>query len=228
MRMKSLYGVTAGGHGDRLRADNFAAGDVVRRVADHEHALRPKTHTAVFAGPAQCVGAKLVTLLGVVGECSDGEWRPKPEVSEFDFSTLPEVAGEQALGDVAAARDFCDDVRNAGQDVRVGVLDFFGQGFKVAIKKTSDVFRSRCTEVLREYCTGDPHISAAKIFKPGECVLDGESAFERETQGAFARATRVNQCAVNVPEKKRFHSSPLASRGVLWLASPCFLPKIMS
>ena len=50
LRFQLRDGEGAGGHRNRLRADRLAAGDVVRRVADDEDALRRKIDAQLFPG----------------------------------------------------------------------------------------------------------------------------------------------------------------------------------
>ena len=66
----------------------------------------------------------------------------------------------------------------------------------------------------------DPYIGAAKIFEPSQRVVDGELAFQRETQCALAGAAGVDQGAVDVPKQKCFHNKTYSFTGCSTACEP--------
>ena len=65
---KLFAGGTAGCHGDRAGADGFSTCDVVRCIADNEHALRYKNCPVMYVGPAQRMRTKMVAVFGVISK----------------------------------------------------------------------------------------------------------------------------------------------------------------
>src|SRR5690606_27495142 len=73
MRGQRLGGMMAGGEGKGAGADDPAAGDVVRRVANDPDAIGLKQGPRMLGGAAQGVRPQLVAIRTVIGEGAEGE-----------------------------------------------------------------------------------------------------------------------------------------------------------
>src|SRR5882724_11304105 len=77
MRVQLLPGEMAGRDPEGPGANGAAAGDVVRRVADHPDALRGKIEAGMLAGAADGMRPEVVAVFGVIGKRAEGEMRPE-------------------------------------------------------------------------------------------------------------------------------------------------------
>jgi len=88
--------VSAGGDGQDFRPDGPCAANVQRCVADHDD-LWTGDWGLEHAGPAlQGDARNLVAILMVIGEGAGRKLLPEIEVTQFDFGTELDIAGEEA------------------------------------------------------------------------------------------------------------------------------------
>src|SRR5438067_9824987 len=114
MRAQLVERVTSGRDAERAGADDLAAGDVMRRVADHPDIGRGELDTVTLAGAAERVRAELVAMFAVIGEGTEGEMLPEPMLGELNLRATTQVAGEEALRDVAVGGGGPERLAHAG------------------------------------------------------------------------------------------------------------------
>src|ERR1035441_5012617 len=86
----------AGGHGQRFRADEFAAPHVERRVADDDDLLRLQILAQQPPRPRQRGQGDVIAVLVVVGKAAELKQLPQAEMPQLDFRAELDVAREQA------------------------------------------------------------------------------------------------------------------------------------
>ena len=227
MGAKLFAGVATGRDRNCVCADGSSACDVVRRIADDEHVGRPKSDSVMFSRPTQGMRAQVVPVFRIVGKGPKSEVLPQIELSELDLSSAPQIAGKQSLSDKPALSDRIDDRADAGQYAGVWSVYFLCERAQIGIEKDLDISRCRGAEVFHQYRPRYPDVRTPEVFEPGKVVLNAKRTLKGEPQRAFAGAAGIDQGAINVPEKKRFHDKRLCSPAGVPLASLTRILKIV-
>lgn len=194
--------VPAGGDGDGLRADGFAAGDVVGRIADHEYARGGKITAVKFAGAAKGDGAKVVAEFGVVGKRAEGKEVREIVVAELELGAALEIAREQGLGNARMSVQEFDGFAGAGQHATPPGEERGGERPKIGFEITRESGLAGRKAALRENLTQDPAVGAAGVVDVGERGGDAIFGEQGRFEGVQARAARVSERAIDIPENK--------------------------
>ena len=125
MRIELVASVIAGRDGDGFSADDFAAFDVVRGVANDESLAGIEIDAVKFLRATLGVGAEIVARWAVIGEGAEFEIVPDLIMGEFVFCTAFLIAGEQALRDAVMTVECIEDFENTGKDATFGASGQF-------------------------------------------------------------------------------------------------------
>jgi hypothetical protein len=174
----------------------------VRGVADDDQIVRGDVGAAEVVSCAfEGDGAEAVALAGIVGEGTEGEVAPEPEMLELRAGAGDDVAGEKAERDVGFGVEMRKRLANAGTGERLGVVQFDAQGLDIDSIETLYAF-GRCYKVaLSAEEIEDPGVGAAAEIEVGERVTQAEDGECGGVHGAVAGVAGADQGAVDVPEQ---------------------------
>jgi hypothetical protein len=136
----------------------------------------------------------------VVGEGAELEVMPHAVVRELVLGAADEIAGKQSEDDVVATMKSGEQLGNTGKEA---ALDLWEE----LRKMTEIVFEDfECflfaLIVFPEELPGDERIGASGDLDVAEIVFGAEEIANGKLEGAFAAATRGEECAVDIEKEQ--------------------------
>ena len=96
MLLQLLRREASGSHSDAAGTDGGCAGDVLRRIADHDDLLSSKLQPSSSAHPAHGDRAYVVAMLRVIAESTIKKVFGEIKSAELQLCPAPDVPGQQA------------------------------------------------------------------------------------------------------------------------------------
>lgn len=200
----------ASGHGQRFRADESSATNVMRRVADDNDFIAAQLPAQQAAAAFERSDRDLVAIFAVVGKATRLENLPKAIAAQFDFRAEADVAGKQAqLWRIGQGRQTINKLTRPVTGAAVALPDCLVEPENITLEEPLEIFRRRCNPVEAEKFAHQIHIRP-----PGKIdffdAVEGVK-FGREGPGKRfnAGATGVNERAVNVEQYESHHAKKL-------------------
>lgn len=201
---QGIFGEFAGGDGERMGADGFAAGDVVGGIANNESAIGRKPGSMVGGCFPEGMRAEILAVDRVVGEGPEWEVAPQIEVGEFRFRAARHISGQQALREAVASVDILENGRDSGENGPLPRADFITKAVQIGFNdRIRGLERDGPSQVFKNHFRNVPIGSSRPVYLPEIQVgVLGEAG--GPDQGAFTRPPGMNQCSIDVPEYKNW------------------------
>ena len=212
--MRFQFGVacTARCHGQHLCANRPSAADVQWRVADDHNFLTAQFPAQHAAAALTCDGGNLIAILPVIREAARFEMFPQSEVAQLDFRSEPDVAGEQSQQRrLGQCLQISDQLADAGTFLRLTFLEQMMQPMNVALEEPREVGIRRRDAVQPKEFADEADIGASGEFHPLDAVTRAELGGEHLRKRPDARASGVDERAINVEENESNHVGAQAS-----------------
>ena len=197
-------GVFSGGDGYRAGADRASAGDVVRRVAQHEDAFRREFNSVPFPGAGAGEWPERIPVVVIVGERAEFEIMPDAIVRQLQFRSPFQIAGEQGKDHIFALPQGIEKGQHAREQGALLGWKFEREIMQIPIKKLREIFRGCGQAVRGEHLPGDSRIGAAGDLYRGQIVVDAETVPKTEPDRSFAGASGCQERAVDIEKEECF------------------------
>src|SRR5437879_585968 len=159
---KFFAAVLARSHGQYFCVDGLRAGDVERRVANHQNLFAAQLFSQQPAAALARDGGYLIPVLVVVAKPAGGEMVPKMVMTQLDLRAEPDVAREQADDRrPPQVPQIPQRLAHAGQDLACKLAEEMIEPEDVAVEKPLKILRPGLDVMAREKLADDRRIGAA-------------------------------------------------------------------
>ena len=192
----------AGRDRDCSRVDTFAAGDVVRRVADHID-IRSQKFTAMLRQSARLRKATQHGPIPII-VCKSAELEkiPDPVMLEFHFGATRDIAGEEREDQGRTFLQSLQQLQNARQQSSIPLWQCEREKTDVVVQKCADVFVRRGRSVFLENLQDDPRIGSARDLNVAQIIFYPVAFEESNLQRVDSGAARIDECPIDIEKKE--------------------------
>ena len=185
---------------NRARAEDFAAGDIVTRVADHIDARDIKLMTVLLRRAFARERTELIAIVMIVGERAEFEVILEPVALQFELRAAFQISGEQCEHAIRIWLHPIENLLHSGQDVAVELRQDFVEPAQVHLEKFAHIFLRRFDAVFAQNTPRDVPIGAAGDLDVAQIIFHAEAFLHRTAQRFIASTAARDQRSIDVPK----------------------------
>jgi hypothetical protein len=187
---------------NRARADRFAAGNVVGRVADHIDICGNEIDGVSFERPALRERPQLVAVVVIVRESAKFEEVPEPVMAQLQLRAAFQIASEKTEHVLRPLPQSRQEFADAGQDSSRPLRKLVRQSIDIEIEKRA---RRRVVDrdlLFAQNLVHNSRIGPARDFDPAQVVGNSKLLLQDVFERLHAGSPRIDQRAVDIEKKK--------------------------